>query len=164
MSEPTSRRSRRGPATARTVDALHEDLDALWDEAAFVPETDRMAFTLAVVEAAGNVVVHAVPAAEEPIELAVDLAAGAHRLEARIYEIGAAPAQVDLAGSMAPEHLESGRGLALIQALVSRVVFERHGDTNVWKLRREYGRTEEQRPPQDVEEPRDPPATGADVP
>ena len=67
MTEPTARRSRRGPATALTVDALHEDLDALWGEAAFVPETDRMAFTLAVVEAAGNVLVHAVPAAEDPI-------------------------------------------------------------------------------------------------
>jgi serine/threonine-protein kinase RsbW len=142
MTEPTARRSRRGPATALTVDALHEDLDALWAEAAFVPEADRMAFTLAVVEAAGNVVVHAVPAAEEPIELSVDLVADPHRLEARIYEIGAAPAQVDLARTMAQEHRESGRGLALIQALVSRVVFERHGDTNVWKLCRECGRDE----------------------
>ncbi len=142
MTEPGSRRARRGPADARTVDALHEDLDALWDEAGFVPESDRMAFTLAVVEAAGNVVVHAVPAAEEPIELAVELAADPQRLEARIYEIGAAPARVDLSGPMAQEHHESGRGLALIQALVSRVVFERHGDTNVWKLCRECGRDE----------------------
>jgi serine/threonine-protein kinase RsbW len=139
MTEPTARRSRRGPATAPTVDALHEDLDALWDEAAFVPEADRMAFALAVVEAAGNVVVHAVPAAEAPIELSVDLVADPHRLEARIYEIGAAPAEVDLAGTMAEAHHESGRGLALIQALVSRVVFERHGDTNVWRLCRVCG-------------------------
>ncbi|MEX5299123.1 ATP-binding protein [Kocuria sp. CPCC 205292] len=142
MTEAGSRRSRRGPAEAGTVDALHDDLDALWDEAGFVPEADRMAFTLAVVEAAGNVVVHAVPAAEEPIELAVELAADPQRLEARIYEIGAAPAQVDLTGPMAHEHHESGRGLALIQALVSRVVFERHGDTNVWKLCRECGPAE----------------------
>ena len=51
-------------------------------------------------------------------------------------------AQVDLTGAMAQEHRESGRGLALIQALVSRVVFERHGDTNVWKLCRLCGRDE----------------------
>ncbi|MEX5302896.1 ATP-binding protein [Kocuria sabuli] len=139
MTETSPRRSRRGPATARTVDALHEDLDALWEEAPHVPDTDRMAFTLAVMEAAGNVVVHAVPAAEAPIELEVELAAGPHRLEARIYEIGAAAAEVDLDRAMAGEHLESGRGLAMIQALVSRVVFERHGDTNVWKLCRECG-------------------------
>lgn len=139
MTESMSRRSRRGPATAETVDALHHDLDALWEEAAHVPDTDRMAFTLAVVEAAGNVVVHAVPAAEAPIELAVDLAAGPQRLEARIYEIGAAPAVVDLSRTMVEDHFESGRGLALIQALVSRVVFERSGDTNVWKLCRECG-------------------------
>ena len=139
MTEATSRRSRRGPATAETVDALHEDFDALWEAAAFVPEADRMAFTLAVMEAAGNVVVHAVPAAEAPIQLEVDLAAGPHRLEAMIYEIGAAPAEVDIGRAMAEEHLESGRGLALIQALVSRVVFERRGEANVWELSRECG-------------------------
>ncbi|HST72381.1 ATP-binding protein [Kocuria sp. U4B] len=139
MTEPSARRSRRGPATAQTVDALHGDLEALWGAAGHVPETDRMAFALAVVEAAGNVVVHAVPAAEAPIELEVDLAAGPHRLEATIYEIGAAPAQVDLGGAMPAADDESGRGLALIQALVSRVVFERHGDTNVWELCRECG-------------------------
>lgn len=139
MAEAPSRRCRRGPATPGTVDALHADLDALWEEAAYVPDADRIAFALAVVEAAGNVVVHAVPAAEDPIELEVDLTVAPHRLEARIYEIGAAPAQLDLGAAMAEEHLESGRGLALIQALVSRVVFERQGDANVWTLCRECG-------------------------
>ncbi|MEF3120953.1 ATP-binding protein [Kocuria flava] len=139
MTEPTARRRSRGPATAATVDALHEDLEALWAEAGHVPEADRMAFALAVVEAAGNAVVHAVPAAQDPVQLEVDLSAGPARLEAVIWEIGAAPARVDLSAAMAPADSESGRGLALIQALVSRVVFERRDGTNVWELCREHG-------------------------
>jgi serine/threonine-protein kinase RsbW len=140
MPEPSVRRTRRGPATAETVDAVHNDLDGLWAEADFVPEPDRMAFTLAVVEAATNVVVHAVPAAEDPLELEVDITAETSRLEARIYEIGAAPAEVEVDGGMpTAEHgAESGRGMALIQALVSAVVFERRDGTNVWVLCREY--------------------------
>jgi serine/threonine-protein kinase RsbW len=69
----------------------------------------------------------------------VDVTAAPHRLLAKIYEIGAAAVVRDLEASPAVAELEeSGRGMALIQALVSTVVFERHGDTNVWELRREY--------------------------
>lgn len=139
MPEASVHRARRGPATARTVEAVHDDLDGLWAEADFVPEPDRMAFTLAVVEAASNVVAHAVPATEAPLELAVDITAETCRLEARIYEIGAAPAAPDLeAVAEVDEFGESGRGMSLIRALVSAVVFERRDDTNVWVLQREY--------------------------
>ncbi len=140
MPEPTVRRARRGPATPETVEALHEDLDQLWSEAAFVPDTDRMAFTLAVIEAASNAVVHAVPAATTPLQLEVELTAGTTRLEARIHEIGAAPAHLTTPGPLLdidPED-ESGRGMAMIRALVTAIVFERHDDTNTWVLHREY--------------------------
>lgn len=141
MPEILARRSRRGPARAETVEAVHDDLDSLWAEADFVPEPDRHAFTLAVLEAAANVVDHAVPARGTTLELAVDVTAAPCRLEATVSEIGAAPAALDLAAAPGAEDLaESGRGLALIRALVSTVVFERHGGTNVWELRREYHR------------------------
>lgn len=139
MPESLARRSRRGPAGAETVEAVHDDLDSLWAEADFVPEADRMAFTLAVVEAATNAVEHAAPATDAPLELEVDVTAAPHRLQAKIYEIGAAAFVLDLGAAAVAEELEeSGRGMALIQALVSTVVFERHGVTNVWELRREY--------------------------
>ncbi|MFF0991385.1 ATP-binding protein [Kocuria nitroreducens] len=139
MPESLARRSRRGPARAETVEAVHQDLDSLWAEADFVPETDRMAFTLAVLEAATNVVDHAEPATEAAVELEVDVTAAPCRLQAKVYEIGAAPVDLDLEAIPEAEELaESGRGIALIQALVSTVVFERHGADNVWELRREY--------------------------
>lgn len=139
MAESPATRSRRGPATAATVEAVHDDLDELWSEAGFVPEIDRMAFTLAVVEVAANVVAHTERAGDSPLELQVDIVAASHRLQAEIYEFGAAPADVDLDTTTAVDDMdESGRGIWLVQELVSTVVFERRGDTNVWELRREY--------------------------
>lgn len=145
MPEASARRVRRGPATPQTLEAVHDDLDGLWAQADFVPETDRMAFTLAVVEATTNVIAHAVPAGSSPVELQVEITVDTARLEANIYGIGAAPFATDpTAGRQAAADDESGRGLALIQALVSTVVFERRDDVNVWVLRREHHGTRKQ--------------------
>lgn len=139
MPEASARRVRRGPATPETLEAVHDDLDDLWTQADLVPETDRMAFTLAVIEATTNVVTHAVPATPAPVELQVEITVDATRLEANIYGIGAAPFTTNpTAGRQAAVDDESGRGLALIQALVSTVVFERRDDANVWVLRRDH--------------------------
>ncbi|WP_150308541.1 ATP-binding protein [Planctomonas psychrotolerans] len=137
MTDVLAEVSRSGPATAETVDALHDDLDRLWAAADFVPDLDRMAFATAVIEAASNVVQHAVPS-RESVQLGVDISVRPHRLHARILEIGAAPASVELAGEHGDdEEAESGRGLALIRALVSTVTFERRGADNVWVLWRD---------------------------
>ena len=139
MSEVLACTSRQGAATPETVDALHEDFAVLWQQAGFVPELDRMAFSTAVIEAATNVVRHALPSSATPLELGVDIAIRACRLEARISEIGAAPSAPPLGAP--PEELEegaeSGRGLALIRALVSTITFERRGEDNLWVLSRD---------------------------
>lgn len=137
MAETPARSSLQGPATAGTVETIHTRLDRLWARAPYVPDPDRAAFTLAVVEAATNTVRHAVPATRAPIRLKVNLTADPLRLEAEIYEIGAAPVDIDLDAAMPGELLESGRGLAMIQSLVSSVCFERAGDANVWLLCRD---------------------------
>lgn len=141
MPDGVVRRSLRGAASAETVEALHTELDGLWQEIDLVPEADRTAFTLAVVEAASNVVLHAVPAADAPVELEADVVAEPGRLQAKIYELGAAPAEVDLRpqATAAPEN-ESGRGLRLILSLVTEVVYARRGADNVWELRRDCRR------------------------
>jgi serine/threonine-protein kinase RsbW len=135
MTEILARSSRQGLATAATVDALHEDFETLWLKAGFVPEMDRMAFATAVIEAASNVVQHAVPASETPLQLGVEITIWSRRLEARICEIGAAPSSPDITDSaLIDDDSESGRGLNLIHALVSTVTFERNGEDNVWVL------------------------------
>lgn len=140
MPEDVIKRSRRGPATAETVEALHQDLDGLWAEASYVAERDRMAFTLAVIEAATNVVDHAVPSGQEGVDLGIELATSPHRLKAEIYEINAQPARIDLDQRRPLDALtDSGRGLELIRRLVNTVLFERHDETNVWVLTRNHG-------------------------
>lgn len=138
MTEPTVHRAGRGPATPETLEAVHEDLESLWVETGFVPEPDRMAFTLAVVEAVTNGIVRAVPLDGQVLELALEITVTPRRLLARVYEINAAPAQINLDGSAAMDGLaESGRGLGLIQALVSTAAFDHRDGTNVWTLRRD---------------------------
>jgi serine/threonine-protein kinase RsbW len=138
MTEPIVHRTRRGPATPQTLETVHDDLESLWAEAGFVPEPDRMAFTLAVVEAVTNVIVHAVPVDGQSLELALELTATPSQLLAQVCEINAAPVPIDLDGSAAVDGLaESGRGLALIQALVSTVAVDHRDGTNVWTLRRD---------------------------
>lgn len=135
MPEVLARSTRQGLATGATVDALHEDFETLWRKADFVPDMDRMAFSTAVIEAASNVVQHAVPASETPLQLGVEITIWSRRLEARISEIGAAPSSPGLSNpSEIDDESESGRGLNLIHALVSTVTFERHGEDNVWVL------------------------------
>ncbi|WP_026535515.1 ATP-binding protein [Arthrobacter sp. H14] len=140
MSEIIGHSSRQGPAIPEIIDELHADLDSLWAKASFVPEMDQMAFTTAVIEAATNVVQHATPASDAQLQLGVDITIWPRRLQATVSEIGAAASRPDLDGASSPDQdieAESGRGLALIRALVSTVTFERHGDTNVWTLCKE---------------------------
>ncbi|KLU08484.1 ATP-binding protein [Kocuria sp. SM24M-10] len=138
MTEPSVHRTRRGPATPQTLEAVHDDLESLWAEIAFVPEPDRMAFTLAVVEAVTNSIVHAVPLDGQVLELALEITVTPRRLVARVYEINAAPAQISPDGSALKDGLaESGRGLGLIQALVSTVAVDHRDGTNVWILHRD---------------------------
>jgi serine/threonine-protein kinase RsbW len=106
------------------------------DGAQFLSDLDRMAFTTAVID---NVIRHTQPDAGAELQLGVDVTVSAERLEARISEIGARrsdPAAGDAAMPEAGAENGPGWGLALIQALVTTVTFEREDGTNVWVLRR----------------------------
>ena len=151
MTEPLARRTLEEPAGDQAIEDLHELLDQLWLDAGFVPATDQMAFTTAVIEAASNVVQHGVPSEGATLHLGVELTVESERLRAVISEIGAAaldPAP-DLDGPLNPpedvhddflgDFDESGRGMAIIRALVTTVTVERQGETNVWVLSRDSG-------------------------
>ncbi|MET1086593.1 MAG: ATP-binding protein [Arthrobacter sp.] len=128
----------RDRAQPEAIEAVHWHLDSLWEDASFVPEIDRMTFATAVVEAACNVVQHAVPDSAEPVDLGVDICVRETSLRAKISAFGAA--DPDLAATdptMPDEEAESGRGLALIRALVTTVTFRRTDGTNTWVLSRD---------------------------
>ncbi|BCW60329.1 ATP-binding protein [Arthrobacter sp. StoSoilB20] len=137
MTEVIARRGFHGPSNEEAIEAIHNELDALWDDAAFVPDMDRMTFATAVIEAAANIVQHALPVAEKPVEIDVDISVRPSRLIAKVSAYNARePFANDMQASMPDEDAESGRGLALIEALVTTVTFERQDGTNTWILTR----------------------------
>lgn len=138
MTEVIARRGFHGPSSEEAIEAIHNELDALWDDASFVPDMDRMTFATAVIEAAANIVQHALPVAEKPVEIDVDISVRPTRLVARVSAFNARePFANDMQANMPDEDAESGRGLALIEALVTTVTFERQDGTNTWILTRD---------------------------
>ncbi|MFJ4210504.1 ATP-binding protein [Paenarthrobacter sp. NPDC089675] len=138
MTDVIARRGFHGPSNEEAIEAIHNELDALWDDASFVPDMDRMTFATAVIEAAANIVQHAEPVAENPVEIDVEIGVWPSRLVARISALNARePFAEDMQASMPDSEAESGRGLALIEALVTTVTFERQDGTNTWILTRD---------------------------
>jgi serine/threonine-protein kinase RsbW len=142
VAEPILRFADRLPAEPDTLDTVHEHLERLWVAAEHVPALDRMAFDTAVIETVSNSIRHCV-ADPGPVEVGMELVAAPAELRATITEFGAASASPH--APLAPQPIEdvmanvmaeSGRGLALIRALVS-LDFERCGAANVWRLHRQ---------------------------
>ncbi len=138
MTDLIARRSFRDQAVPASIEAIHELLEDLWEDASFVPDLDRMTFATAVIEAATNIVHACRPGV-----------AGPRRTGHRDRRQGAAPAGrnqrvraadpqlgTEAKGMPGPE-AESGRGLALIRALVTTVTFVRQDGTNTWVLSRD---------------------------
>jgi serine/threonine-protein kinase RsbW len=138
MNNVLARRHFRDHAAPESIEAVHAQLEELWHDASFVPEMDRLTFATAVIEAATNIVQHAVPDSPAPVELGVDICVRAHSLRAQVSAFGAADPELsgEAAGMPGPD-AESGRGLALIRALVTTVTFARQDGTNIWILSRD---------------------------
>ncbi|MGT2461119.1 ATP-binding protein [Sinomonas atrocyanea] len=125
-----------GPARPELIDAVHERLDSLRAAVPGIGAMDAMAFELAVIEVVTNSIEHARAAdATVPVYLAVELESADGELRARIFEHGTSSAEVPGAPAGMPHlHAESGRGLALLERLLSSVAFERIPDGGVWTL------------------------------
>jgi serine/threonine-protein kinase RsbW len=135
MTEVLAQRSFRGLAAAEAIESVHDELDALWKDAPFVQAMDQMTFTTAVIESASNIVQHALPAkAQRPVELGVDISVQPTLLQARVSAFYAKPPFGPMEPGTPDDDSESGRGLALIEALVTTVTFERQDGTNTWIL------------------------------
>jgi serine/threonine-protein kinase RsbW len=136
MTEVLASRSYRGLAAEDAVESVHNDLDSLWLDAPFVQDMDQMTFTTAVIESASNIVQHAEPVGKDPVELGVDIEVRPTVLQARVSAYHAKPPFGPMEPGTPGEEAESGRGLALIEALVTTVTFERQDGTNTWVLTR----------------------------
>ncbi|MBG6191201.1 serine/threonine-protein kinase RsbW [Arthrobacter sp. CAN_A212] len=136
MSDVLASRRYRGLAVGSVIDEVHTDLDELWTDAPFVQEMDQMTFTTAVIESVSNIVQHAEPEGRGPVELSVHVEVRTTQLKAEISAYHAKPPLGMMNPHMPGEDAESGRGLALIEALVTTVTFERQDATNTWVLSR----------------------------
>ena len=120
------------------VDAVHLLLETVWSTFPQVETRDRFCFETALVELASNVIRHA--DAGSGVRCTIDVAVTAHEICASLADSG-----VEFEAGLGPvtmpgELEESGRGLALIQALVTELVYSRDGDVNRWRITRERAR------------------------
>ncbi|QHC57701.1 ATP-binding protein [Rathayibacter sp. VKM Ac-2760] len=117
------------------IDVVHDLLAALWAERDDVDARDRIAFETAVVELASNVLQHATSATAVLCHLVVTVDDDAIRAE--LIDT-ADPPGIDAGPREMPDAFaESGRGLALIQALVTEFDYERTASRNRWSLRKD---------------------------
>ncbi|MCS5723572.1 ATP-binding protein [Herbiconiux sp. CPCC 203407] len=116
------------------VDAVHEFLETVWEANPGVSEFDRMAFETALIELASNVIQHA--AGEGGVTCVLTVDADENGLSASLADTADAGGIVLMDRSMPDELSESGRGIALIQALVDDLRYERVDERNVWSISR----------------------------
>lgn len=114
------------------VDAVHHLLRQVWADNPQIEELERLRFETALVELSGNVFEHADDGRGLECRLAVTVCSD--RLTAVVEDTGA-----PLRGDIHPKGMpgafaESGRGLALIHALVDDLTYVRDDETNRWRI------------------------------
>ncbi|QHC61759.1 ATP-binding protein [Rathayibacter festucae] len=117
------------------IELVHDLLDSLFGERADVGARDRMEFETALVELVSNVIQHAVSTTAVLCRLVVTVDDEA--LRAELIDT-ADPPGVDTGPREMPDAFaESGRGIALIQALVTDFDYERTASRNLWSIRKD---------------------------
>lgn len=117
-----------------SVGRVHELLQKVWLDTPHISLIDRASFETALIELAANVIQHANHG--NPVECTVAVDATESFISATLIDTGE-EAALELARVKMPEATaESGRGLAIITALVDEVFYDSDGSVNCWRITR----------------------------
>ena len=117
-----------------TLDRVHDLMDEIWRGSPEISKEDQISFETALIELMSNVFIHADSGSGIACTLTVGISDNA--ISASIRDTGE-PGEIQLSlSSMPDEFAESGRGLALIKALVDELSYERENEQNHWKIMR----------------------------
>ncbi|HEY4027860.1 MAG TPA: ATP-binding protein [Candidatus Dormibacteraeota bacterium] len=112
------------------LEAVHSTLARFWSLLQDPPDEQwRLRFEIAVAEIAANIVEHA-----SPPSITIRLRMAASSVIAEFTDSGAGWTGKPGPAAVIDELSERGRGLALTEAAVDQVAYERHGRTNHWRL------------------------------
>jgi len=119
-----------------TLDAVHELLQTVWEKSPEVSAENQMRFETALIELVSNVFRHADTGDGVACALTIDISD--RHIEAQLSDTGE-PGNFKLIEATMPDELsESGRGIALIQAVVDEFTYEQEGEHNIWKILRRF--------------------------
>ena len=122
-----------------TLDSVHDLLRVIWDKSPEVDIQDQMRFETALIELASNIFRHADTGSGVSCSLSVHISND--KIEASLRDTGQ-PGDIEIVDAEMPDVLaESGRGLALISALVDEFTYERIDDHNVWHIAKKMSRS-----------------------
>lgn len=125
-----------GFALPDQLDTLHTLLAQAAAEHPKLDPMDVMLFETAIMEIANNVVEYGRPEGE--VRWRFTIRVREHEIEAELDDTGQAFTPV-LGKAMPGVDSEGGRGLAMAEALLDQIEFERMGDANHWRMVRRLG-------------------------
>ncbi|MGQ0844728.1 MAG: ATP-binding protein [Sporichthyaceae bacterium] len=120
-------------ADLESLDLLHELMLRLAEDHPDVTALDWSLLETAMVELINNLILHGESPDGGPVEFALDVEVEPARLLARLYDTGSACPEPT--GRAMPEvWAENGRGLALAEAVLDHLAYERSDARNLWTL------------------------------
>ncbi|HEY4898999.1 MAG TPA: ATP-binding protein [Candidatus Nanopelagicaceae bacterium] len=119
-----------------TLDEVHELLLTVWEKSPEVSLENQIRFETALIELVSNVFRHADTGDGVACSLKIDITD--MHIEAQLRDTGEPGDFKLIEATMPDEFSESGRGIALIQAVVDEFTYEQEGEHNIWKILRRF--------------------------